>query len=188
MPKKVSTEILKYNNQKLLNNIGGGVVDFTSNDSTSATSFTSVDTLTTKSTLSSLFNKVSTMFKNIRYLYSKVTTIESDLNTNISKIPQLVTVGTGAGLVTTNSNSPIITFNLKKGINLVYVSVAEKTGGVSVGDFVFDTDPTKWCILNTWYRFTVHDSTDMQVVIKSGTSAATTYNGLAVLILNFSLD
>ena len=95
MPKKVSTEMLKYNNQKLFSNLGGGVVSFTSGDSTDATEYTSVDTLSTGSTLSSLFNKVSTMFKNIRYLYSKVATMNSDvitINNNLLSIDYFVFV------------------------------------------------------------------------------------------------
>lgn len=55
------------------------VVDFTSNDSTSDTEYTSVDKLSSCNTLSTLFNKVSTMIKNIRYLYSKITQINSDI-------------------------------------------------------------------------------------------------------------
>lgn len=70
---------LEENNKKILNNIGDGILEFTSNDSTNATSYTSIDTLSTGSTISTLFNKISTMFKNIRYLYSMVTTLDSDI-------------------------------------------------------------------------------------------------------------
>lgn len=89
MAKKVSTDILKYNNEKLLNNIGNGSVDFISNDSTSATEYITVDALITGGILSSLFNKVSTMIKNIRYLYSMVTTLNIDFNTLYDKITNM---------------------------------------------------------------------------------------------------
>jgi hypothetical protein len=47
-------------------------VTFTSNDSTSASAWTDVTVLTSKEKHSSIISKVSTMFKNIRYLYNNV--------------------------------------------------------------------------------------------------------------------
>ena len=96
---------------------GGGAVTFTSGDSTSATLFTSVDTLSTDSTLSSLFNKISTMFKNIRYLYSMVTTLNSDLS-NLTRVSE-TTVTTGY------FNSPI---SFRRVGNVVYVRMNATPG------------------------------------------------------------
>lgn len=61
-------------------NTAENTVVFTSADSTTATAWTDVSTLTTGEKHSSIFNKVSTMFKNIRFLYKMLGT------TNISSI------------------------------------------------------------------------------------------------------
>ena len=68
---------------------------FISNDSTEVTSYSDVETLTTGEKHSSIFNKISTMFKNVRYLYKMLGTTDissigggtvtgaiSNLNTN----------------------------------------------------------------------------------------------------------
>lgn len=50
-------------------------VAFTSGDAASPTAWSSVSVLTSGSTLATLFNKISTMVKNIRYLYNVISGI-----------------------------------------------------------------------------------------------------------------
>ena len=89
------------------------------------------------------------------------------------------------GTVTTTSNINVATFSMKPGINLVYVT-ATKVGGSTGGDFVFGSSTTEWRTLNEWYRFTVTDDSASERIMP-GTGYSTTYNGLAVIILNFPL-
>ena len=79
--------------------IGGdtkdNIVSFTSADSKDVTAYTDVDVLTTGETHKSIFAKISTMFKNIRYLYKMLG------STDISSIGD----GTATGAISTlNSN------------------------------------------------------------------------------------
>lgn len=93
-------------------------VAFTSEDATNPTSWTDVAVLETGKKHSELFNKISTMFKNIRYLYKMLGTtnissigngtvtgaldeINSNLNGKIQIVTITKTVGTGsnAGLI-----------------------------------------------------------------------------------------
>ena len=78
---------------------GGDTMDnittFTSNDATESTSWTDVDVMGSGEKHSGLFSKISTMFKNIRYLYKLLGT------TDISKVGD----GTVSGAISTlNSN------------------------------------------------------------------------------------
>lgn len=49
-------------------------VDFTSGDSLSPSGWTSVSQITANSTLATLFNRISTMVKNVRYIWNKIGT------------------------------------------------------------------------------------------------------------------
>lgn len=51
-------------------------VAFTSGDAASPTTWTNVSVITTGSTLATLFNRISTMVKNVRWLYSKLGTTD----------------------------------------------------------------------------------------------------------------
>lgn len=51
-------------------------VAFTSGDASSPTAWTAVSLLTSGSTLATLFNRISTMVKNVRWLYSKLGTTD----------------------------------------------------------------------------------------------------------------
>lgn len=89
------------------------------------------------------------------------------------------------GYITTTSNTNITTFTMKKGINLVYVTAAKVAGtGTTAGDFVFGSSGAVWRTLNTWHRFTVTEDSVSERVMP-GTGSSTTYNGFAVIILNF---
>lgn len=70
-------------------------VSFTTADSTTATAWTDVAVLTSREKHSSIFNKISTMFKNIRYLYKMLGT------TDISSIGD----GTATGAISTINNN-----------------------------------------------------------------------------------
>ena len=83
---------------KLTGDSGNNVVSFTSGDAANPTAWTDVSLLSTGEKHSSLFNKISTMFKNIRYLYKMLGTSDisalgggtvtgaiSALNSNLSK-------------------------------------------------------------------------------------------------------
>lgn len=88
------------------------IVSFTSNDDISGSSWTEVSTMKSSETHSSVFNKISTMFKNIRFLYKTIGTTDistigdgtisnaiSTLNSNLSNYLPL-----SGGTITGNIN------------------------------------------------------------------------------------
>lgn len=85
-------------------------VTFTSDDMANPTNYTDVNLLTSGETHSSLFNKVSTMFKNIRYLFKMLGT------TDISSIGDGTTTGgisaLNSGLSTATSDITALDSNL----------------------------------------------------------------------------
>lgn len=78
-------------------------VAFTSGDAASPTAWTNVSVITTGSTLATLFNRISTMVKNVRWLYSKLGT------TDISSIGNGTVTG---ALSTLNGNWPTQAINV----------------------------------------------------------------------------
>ena len=66
---------------------------FTSNDSATANSWTSVAVLASAETMKSILNKISTMFKNIRYLYNAVTQLNTDLITAETSLLPIIPAG-----------------------------------------------------------------------------------------------
>lgn len=90
------------------------IVTFTSGDSPSPTAWTNVDSLVTGEKHSSLLNKISTMIKNVRFLYKVLGT------TDISTIGD----GTVTGAVSTlNSSLPIFSVHEFKGITTFYGNI-----------------------------------------------------------------
>lgn len=86
------------------------IVSFTSADSKDVTAYTDVDVLTTGETHKSIFAKISTMFKNIRYLYKMLG------STDISSIGD----GTATGAISTlNSNNQIVKINTYSGYTIL---------------------------------------------------------------------
>lgn len=103
---------------------------FTSGDSSTATSWTAVNVLSSGETVKSIFNKISTMFKNIRYLFNMLGTTDissigggtvtgaiSALNTRIYSMRYTGTVTTGyfevpwpSGFSATNSNVVVVPY------------------------------------------------------------------------------
>ena len=76
--------------------VSGGVVNYTSGDSESPTAWTNVSVMASGGTLATLMNRISTMVKNVRYLWSligssSITNVSSTIteaigNTSISGI------------------------------------------------------------------------------------------------------
>ena len=91
-------------------------ITFTSADSTTATAWTDVAVLSTGEKHSSIFNKVSTMFKNIRFLYKMLGT------TDISAIGDGTVTN---ALSTLNSNLTTTKNSLKNYYNLSNVDIIE---------------------------------------------------------------
>ena len=60
----------------------GSTVTFVNGDSINPTAWTDVQLLNVNTEHRSMFNKISIMFKNVRYLYNQITTINSNLSTN----------------------------------------------------------------------------------------------------------
>lgn len=82
---------------------------FTSADTSSPTSWTDVSVLTSGSTHATIFNKVSTMFKNLRWVYKKITEVQKSFEWTA------LTSKTGASKVTLPSafNELLIKVNVK---------------------------------------------------------------------------
>lgn len=78
------------------------IVTFTSGDSTAVNEWTDISVLKSKEKHSSLFAKISTMFKNVRYLYKMLGT------TDISAISDGTVTGAISGLNTDLSQIPVI--------------------------------------------------------------------------------
>ena len=93
------------------------IISFTSKDSTSSTAWTNVSTLTSHETHSSLFNKISTMFKNVRYLYKLLG------KTDISAIGDGTVTGILNGLQNKSVNITT-SYTASKTINCIYNSTS----------------------------------------------------------------
>lgn len=105
-------------------------VAFTSGDAASPTAWSNVSVITTGSTLATLFNRISTMVKNVRWLYSKLGT------TDISSI--------GGGTVTgaiSALNGKVASSTVTYSKNNTYISATEgavqRFGNVVAGSIIF---------------------------------------------------
>ena len=88
-------------------------VAFTSGDALSPTAWTDVALIETGSTLATLFNKISTMIKNVRWLYSKIMGHET----------ATCTITTGSGTISLVKSGNVVLAN----VNKVNTSVAAQT-------------------------------------------------------------
>ena len=102
-------------------NLQNNPVTFTSGDSSTATSWTSVSTVSSGSTLSVLLNRISTMIKNVRYLYNLIGTASmgttaTTLTGAISEVRTSVpTVDSALNVSSTNPvQNGIITQNIER--------------------------------------------------------------------------
>ncbi|MCI8326955.1 MAG: hypothetical protein HFI37_04175, partial [Lachnospiraceae bacterium] len=99
-------------------NSSDDIVTFTSNDQVSPSEWTDVPVLASDEKHSSIFNKISTMFKNVRYLYKMIGTTDissigngtiteavSALNTNLTKINQSLKYNQVTGTFEKNINN-----------------------------------------------------------------------------------
>lgn len=109
-------------------------VAFTSGDEVSPTGWTNVDVLTTGSTLATLFNRISTMVKNVRYLWSKIgsgsiANVASTISGAIGNVALNTTAKTLAGAINEHETD-ISTLNGKFN-NLVIVTEYTYTYSIS---------------------------------------------------------
>ena len=128
------------------------VVSFSSADSTSPTAWTDVAALASEEKHSSLFNKISTMFKNVRYLYKMLGT------TDISGIGNGTVTG---GLSTLNSN-------------LTYQVVVDSINSYNKTNFVYDK-ATGMHILSYTRRISVPNGTTVGILPSGHRPSETKY-------------
>ena len=102
---------------------------FTSGDSTNVTEWTEVGLLTSGEKHSSLFQKIATMFKNIRYLYHMLGTAD------ISTLGEGANIGTVTGAIS-KLNSELLNMNHLNGKQILYTP--SNTGCTSLLDFVLN--------------------------------------------------
>lgn len=148
-------------------------VAFTSGDAASPTAWSSVSVITSGSTLATLFNRISTMVKNVRWLYSKLGT------TDISSIGGGTVTGAISALNGNLANGHFVVADYpsgslkainKSGIYYVYNAVTDKpiaSGGVLIVRFAVNNAATGAGIFiaNT----TLTDNNIFRVSIISGT-------------------
>ncbi len=94
--------------EKLLEKTGDSqdnIVTFTSDDNADAESWTDVSVLKAKETHKSLLQKISKMFKNVRFLYKKTKKLEIDDKINIARFKRTSNSSTQYG-ITVNSHAP----------------------------------------------------------------------------------
>lgn len=84
--------------QSTTGNSADNTVTFTSNDSTDVTEWTEMSALESEEKHSSIFNKISIMFKNIRYLYKMITE-------QTAKLPVLTTGTVTWNIHASNNNA-----------------------------------------------------------------------------------
>lgn len=111
---KAKYRIVNFTDDGVLsNNASDSIVSFTSSDTTDAdaSSWTSVSTLTTGGSLTSLFAKVSQMFKNVRYLYKVISTDTSPFtpidNTKTININDVKKCGNVVSILIRSNDYPI---------------------------------------------------------------------------------
>ena len=157
-----------------------------SNDDTSATSWTNVETLASSETNGSIFTKISSMFKNIRYLYSKLG------NTDISEVGSTVTDAIAAlntGKAAANHTHDTSTLETADGQPLISNTQTASTNRAASAKLVYDMNTiltsinderskyvTKLAISNNSTITLYHNNTS----VSSGTltTATTANNGL----------
>lgn len=133
-------------------------ITFTSTDNTNPTEWTDISALTSGEKHSSLFNKISTMFKNVRYLYKTLGT------TDISQM--------GNGTVTGALNE------LNAKINFPFIRISESitdyVDGINegFGFFIINTNAQTAGVPDTNYTYT----TGYYTKIHNGTSRITVFH------------
>lgn len=105
--------------------VSGGVVNYTSGDSSSPTAWADVSVMASGSTLATLMNRISTMVKNVRYIWSKIGTTDisgiggGTLTGAVSTLNENV-MSSSAGVITSTMASGTVrdAYVVKSGRNL----------------------------------------------------------------------
>lgn len=118
-------------------------VAFTSGDAASPTAWTSVSQITTNSTLATLFNRISTMVKNVRYLWnligsSSFSNVASTLSGAIGNTALTTTAQTLSGAIAEHE-SDISTLNGKS----IRVALSSATSAITVTSAYLVSDPVR---------------------------------------------
>ena len=125
-------------------NSANNTVTFTSYDTSTKPAYSAPDTMTSGETHSSLFSKISRVFRNVRYLYSMIGTTDissigggtatgaiSQLDTNIKDLIKIANY-TNQSTITIAANSSIAMIGDGSGIDLMpYIPTGYKAIGVS---------------------------------------------------------
>ena len=117
----------------------------TSNDASSATSWTNVETLASSETNGSIFTKISSMFKNIRYLYSRLG------NTDISGVGSTVTTAIknlNTGKAAANHTHDTSTLETADGQPLISNTQTNATNRAASAKLVYDMNTILTAINN----------------------------------------
>lgn len=166
------------------------IVTFTSNDTTESTSWTDVDVMASGEKHNGLFSKISTMFKNIRYLYKLLGT------TSISSIGD----GTVSGAISTlNSNMHFVlaesllipangTYTTNTLNNGTFILISNQKGSVyqMMGmAFITITDYDKGCtytpiVGGDWFK-QIEVTFDGKKITLANPSGANTYCNIYLL-------
>lgn len=126
-------------------------VVFTSGDAASPTAWSSVSVLTSGSTLATLFNRISTMVKNVRYLWnligsSSFSNVASTLSGAIGNTALTTTAQTLSGAIAEHE-SDISTLNGKTNFSTVSVTGTAKTIAANGTEWISVTFPTRGTVI-----------------------------------------
>lgn len=161
--------------EKKLNSDGDSkdlTTTFTSNDSTNVTEWTDVGLLTSGEKHSSLFQKVATMFKNIRYLYHMLGTAD------ISTLGEGANIGTVTGAIS-KLNSDLD--NLESENNKLFFTTVVSPAGSTDGILIVDTPFTNIDINKTVVIASL-STYDDQMMNSGFTVFAHMYNSTQILV------
>lgn len=121
--------------QTLTGDTQNNVVTFNSGDTATPTSWADAPVLTSGEKHSSILNKVSTMFRNVRYLWQligndqlsigdgTITSAINTLNTSLDKVGQQISVGTPAKTIPPQTDVEIGSITLPSGFWIIYISI-----------------------------------------------------------------
>lgn len=162
-------------------------VAFTSGDAASPTAWTAVDVLTSGLSLKTLFNRISTMVKNVRYIWnllgsSSFSNVASTLTGAIGNTALTTTAQTLSGAIAEHE-SDISTLNSKLGqLYLVASGILTPNGVTNItlaksGVYVFVCRNNGMALVTTWGGSTVVQSL---AGTSSGISFAANHPGISV--------
>ncbi len=181
---RIDRENIKWKNTDLLTETGdtlNNIVTFTSGDSTIVNEWTDVSVLASKEKHSSILAKISTMFKNLRYLYKMFGTAD------ISAIGDGTVTGAISGL-NTNLGKQLkcgVLTDTISGIPARGTTTIELNTGLSSSNSIVATIP--YLIHNSYIqiecKFTSVMNSKIAVRVNNNSDAATTSGYLNVAVL-----